>query len=53
MPAHAKTPRSSAAVNEPRRGLRAGVSVVLVAAAVGGGFYLLRTRSVTGPAGGV
>jgi len=42
-----------AAVNEPRRGLRAGVSVLLVAAAVGGGFYLLRTRSVTGPAGGV
>jgi len=41
------------AVNEPRRGLRAAVSVLLVAAVVGGGFYLLRARSVTGPAGSV
>jgi len=42
-----------AAVNGPRRGLRAAVSVLLIAAAVGGGFYLLRARSMTGPVGDV
>ena len=40
-------------MNQPRRGLRAAVSVLLVAAAVGAGFYLLRARSVTGPVGDV
>jgi cytoskeleton protein RodZ len=39
--------------DEPRRGLRAAVSVLAIAAVVGVGFYLLRARSIGGPAGGL